>query len=226
MMSNFSKLKNFLDERLVAECLWFVQLPDILHWVARECRLEGKQGEKYKQKSGTNTERGQPGGSRFLISTMPRSPVTCIWSFCRQFGKIFKLTIQVFSCYFCFHFNDILTELLGVFDDGWFSQKSRLGDFARIGAGEESLKSRWWFGQIWFSECWVQPAWYFWFFCYCTNKVWETHVCMSAWITMMKNRMQKQLYAASHRLGNCKPNEARIIFTKVCKMSKDLPLKS
>lgn len=192
MMSNLSKLKNFLDERLVAECLWFVLLPDILHRVARECRLEGKQGEKYKQKSGTNTERGQPGGSRFLISTMPRSPVKCIWSFCRRLGKIFKLTIQVFSCYFCFHFNDILTELLGVFDDGWFSQKSRLGDFARIGAGEESLKSRWWFGQIWFSEWWVQPAWYFWFFCYCTNKVWETHVCMSAWITMMKNRMHKQ----------------------------------
>lgn len=61
------------------------------------------------------------GGSRFLISTMPRSPVTCIWSFCRQSGKIFKLTIQVFSCYFCFLLNDILTELLGVVDDGWFS---------------------------------------------------------------------------------------------------------
>ena len=35
------------------------------------------------------------GGSRFLISTMRRSSVTCIWSFCRQLGKIFKLTIQV-----------------------------------------------------------------------------------------------------------------------------------
>ena len=28
------------------------------------------------------------GGSRFLISTMWQSPVTCIWSFCPDFGKI------------------------------------------------------------------------------------------------------------------------------------------
>ena len=80
------------------------------------------------------------GGSRFLISTMPRSSVTCIWSFCRRLGKIFKLTIRVFKK-FCFHLNDILTELLGVFDDGWFSQKSRLGDFARIGAGKKAWRA-------------------------------------------------------------------------------------
>ena len=116
--------KNFLDERLVAECLWFVQLPDILHWVARECRLKGKQGEKYKQKSGTNTERGQPGGRvDFSLVQCGGRPWHVFGRFAGNWVKYsnWQSKSPKISCYFCFHLNDNLTELLGVVDDGWFS---------------------------------------------------------------------------------------------------------
>ena len=63
-------------------------------WVGSEGKAAAR--EKYKQKSGTNTERGQGGGgSRFLISTMWQSSVTCIWSFCPEFGKILAQTVNL-----------------------------------------------------------------------------------------------------------------------------------
>ena len=74
----------FEGKDFVAACLWFLFFQNILqHWVHGWVRALWKESkekyncesrEKYKQKSGTNTERGQLGGVDFSLVQCGNSP--------------------------------------------------------------------------------------------------------------------------------------------------------
>ena len=60
-------------------------------WVVKGKLLQGRNTNR----NPAQIPKEDRGGSRFLISTMWQSSVTCIWSFCPEFGKILAQTVNL-----------------------------------------------------------------------------------------------------------------------------------